>query len=152
MNKFHVVVDQLLKGMGLSSDSSQFNSFLGDQLLECVKLVLSLAINWSAELWWRWDHGTSEDSVQVVNWPSSSWRDVSDSSDNLLGSDQSSVDLVNHVSLMMNLSSQSVDHSVDLSGLLDKNVLLVYQVVYGLLDDLDLVWPWWLNNDSSWWS
>lgn len=145
-----MIFDQLTQSMGVSSDFNQLLSFLGNQLLEVFKFGWSLSGDWSTDFWWSGED-TLEDLVHVMNRLSSMWSDVLDSSNNLLCSDQSSVDLSNQNSSVVDLSGHLSDNNVDLPDLLLDDIFNVMVVNQVSADNDGSLWLGWSDPNCLWW-
>lgn len=145
-----MIFDQLTQSMGVSSDFNQLLSFLGNQLLEVFKLGWSFSGDWSTDFWWSGED-TLEDLVHIMNRLSSSWSDVLDSSNNLLCSDQLSVDLSNQSSSDVDLSGHLSDNNVDLLDLLLDDLFDVMVVSQVSADNNGFLWLGWSDPNSLWW-
>lgn len=124
--------------------------FAGNQVHQVFEFAGSVSFDRSAELWRRWDQGTLEDLVKEVD-GSVSWSDLGNLSDDLSGSDELLVDLSDQTGLVLDAVGQGGDLSGDLGDLSLDNVHLVDEWGDNLLDDWDLSWSWWLDNEF-WWS
>ena len=145
-----MVSDHLHEGGGFSTNRDELSVFLGDQLHEGFNLALSSSFNWSAEFWWWWNECTSQDLVDVVNW-SSARSQFGDSSDNVSCLNQLSVDSSNEGGSSVDLVCQLDDDGSDLVCLDLQDVLFVDQWLDALNNHWNLGWPWWLDNENSWW-